>query len=368
MEISQIQTIPEVVNILKVLATGFIAFLLAFIFTPLFTRILYKYKIGIKIKSQSVLGDKLSFVSELHKEKAGTPTMGGVLVWITVLVLIFISHYVFPIIAGLTGINFIARLDFLSRSQTWLPLFALVAAGVLGLFDDWMSIRGIGKNKGGGMRFIVRFGWLILIAVLGALWFYYKLGWDIIHIPAMGDFSIGLWYIPLFIFVILFSAISSNETDGLDGLNGGILLIAFSSFSFICAFQNKMNLAAFCAAIAGALMAFLWFNIYPARFFMGDTGAISLGATLGVIAMLTNSALVLFIIVFIYIIESGSVAIQLTSKKLFGRKVFLAAPIHHHFEAKGWPETKVTMRFWIISLVFSMLGLIIGIMGMGKIH
>ena len=368
MEISQIQTIPEVMNILKLLATGFLAFLLAFALTPFFTNLLYKYKIGIKIKENSVLGDKLSFISEMHKGKSGTPTMGGVLVWLTVLVLILVSHFVFPIIAKLTGINFIARLDFLSRAQTWLPLFALVSAGILGLFDDWMSVRGIGKNKGGGMRFLARFGWLILIAVAGSLWFYYKLGWDVLHIPAMGDFSIGFWYIPLFVFVILFAAISSNETDGLDGLNGGVLLIAFGAFSFICAFQNKMNLAAFCAAVAGALLAFLWFNIYPARFFMGDTGAVSLGATLGVIAMLTNSVLVFFLITFIYIIESGSVTIQLISKKLFKRKVFLAAPIHHHFEAKGWPETKVTMRFWIISIIFAVLGMIIGILGMGKIH
>lgn len=368
MEIAQIQTIPEVMNILKVLATGCIAFLLAFLLTPFFTRILYKYKIGIKIKDTAVMGDKLTYVSEMHKEKVGTPTMGGALVWFSVLVLILASHYIFPLVAKLSGINFVARLDFFSRKETWLPLFALISAGVLGLFDDWMSIRGIGKNKGGGMRFLARFGWLILIAVAGAFWFYYKLGWDVLHIPAVGDFSIGFWYIPLFIFVILFAAVSSNETDGLDGLNGGVLLIAYGAFAFICAFQNKMNLAAFCMAVAGALLAFLWFNIYPARFFMGDTGAVSLGATLGVIAMLTNSVLVLFVIVFIYIIESGSVVIQLTSKRLFGRKVFLAAPIHHHFEAKGWPETKVTMRFWIISLVFAIIGMIIGIIGMGKIH
>jgi len=256
--------------------------------------------------------------------------------------------------------------NFLSRAQTWLPLFALVSAGILGLFDDYMSVRGIGKNKGGGMRFLARFGWLIIISVLGAWWFYYKLGWDKIHVPAMGDFSIGLWYIPLFIFIILFTAISSNETDGLDGLNGGILLMAFGSFALISFSQNKMDLASFCAAISGALLAFLWFNIYPARFFMGDTGAMSLGITLGVVAMLTNSALVLLIIVFIYILESGSVAIQLTSKKFFKRKVFLAAPIHHHFEALGWPETKITMRAWIFTIITAMMGVIIGILGAGK--
>jgi len=366
MEFSQIQTIPEVINILKVLATGFLAFLIAFFLTPAFTHFLYKYKIGIKIKENSVDGKKLTYVSEMHKNKAGTPTMGGFLVWFSVLILILLSHYVFPYLALLFNKASISKLDFFSRSQTWLPLFALVSAGILGLFDDWMSIRGIGTNKGGGMRFLARFGWLVLIACLGAWWFFYKLGWDVFHIPAMGDFSIGFWYIPLFIFVIIFTAVSSNETDGLDGLNGGILSIAFGVFTLIAFFQNKMDLASFCAAISGALLAFLWFNIYPARFFMGDTGAISLGATLGVIAMLTNSALALFVIVFIYIIESGSVAIQLTSKKLFGRKVFLAAPIHHHFEAKGWPETKVTMRFWIITILTAAIGVIIGTLGMGK--
>ena len=368
MELSQVQTIAGVIGVLKVLSTGFLAFLLAFFLTPILTHFLYKYKIGVKIKTTAVDGGKLTYINELHKHKNGTPVMGGVLVWFSVLVLVLASHYFFPLLAQWSGINFFARLDFFSRKQVWLPLFALVSAGILGLCDDWASVRGIGKNKGGGIRFLSRFGWLILISALGAWWFYYKLDWHHIHIPAMGDFNIGLWYIPLFMFVILFTAISSNETDGLDGLNGGVLLIAFSSFGLIAFFQNKMDLASFCVAIAGALLAFLWFNICPARFFMGDTGAISLGATLGVVAMLTNSTLVLFIIVFIYVLESGSVVVQLTSKKFFHRKVFLAAPIHHHFEAKGWPETKVTMRAWIFTMVTALIGVIIGILGMGKYH
>jgi phospho-N-acetylmuramoyl-pentapeptide-transferase len=368
MEIAQIQTIPIVVNVMKVLMTGFLALVLAFAVTPLWTHILYKYKIGIKIKENSVDGKKLTYVSELHKHKNGTPSMGGVLVWFSVFVLAILSHYVFPYIASWSNTNFIARLDFFSRSQVWLPLFALVTAGILGLCDDWASIKGIGKNKGGGIRFISRFGWLIIISALGAWWFFWKLGWDIIHIPAVGDFNINFWYIPLFMFVILFTAISSNETDGLDGLDGGILLIAFASFTVIAFAQNKIDLAAFCAALSGALLAFLWFNVYPARFFMGDTGAISLGLTLGVVAMLTNSVLVLFIIVFIYFLESGSVVVQLMAKRFLGRKVFLAAPVHHHFEAKGWPETKVTMRAWIITLITALIGVIIGILGAGKFH
>lgn len=365
MQFAQLQTIPEIVNVLKVLSTGLIAFVLAFAITPLWTHVLYKYRIGIKIKSNDVNGEKLTFVSRLHAGKAGTPTMGGVIIWVTVFILAMASHFLFPIIADMTGNNFYARLDFLRRSQVWLPLFVLVTGGLLGLLDDWMSVRGIGKNKGGGMQFAMRFWWLLGIASAGAWWFYEKLGWDMIHVPGVGDFMIGWWYIPLFIFVILFSAISSNETDGLDGLNGGVLLIAFASFALIAFFQNKMDLSSFCAATTGALLAFLWFNIYPARFFMGDTGAMALGTTLGVVAMLTNSVIVLFIIVFIYLLESGSAAIQLLSKRFFGRKVFLAAPLHHHFEAKGWPEPKVVMRAWILTIVTALIGVLIGVLGMG---
>lgn len=366
MSVAQIQTIPEVINVLKVLMTGALAFFLAFIITPFWTKILYKYKIGIKIKENSYGGEKLTFINKLHASKSGTPTMGGMIVWVAVLILVFASHYLFPIVARWTDINFIARLDFLSRAQVWLPLFALVSAGVLGFFDDLMSVRGWGSNKGGGMQFAMRFWWLFVIAGMGAWWFYEKLGWDQIHVPAVGDFSIGLWYIPVFVFVILFTAFSSNETDGLDGLNGGVLVMAFSSFATIAFIQNKVDLAAFCVAIAGALLAFLWFNIYPARFFMGDTGAMALGTTLGVVALLTNSVLALFIIVAIYVLESGSAAIQILSKKYRGKKIFLAAPIHHHFEAKGWPEPKIVMRAWIFSAVTALLGVIIGILGMGK--
>jgi phospho-N-acetylmuramoyl-pentapeptide-transferase len=366
MQFAQFYTVPEMVNVLKVLTTGLLAFALAFVLTPLWTHVLFKYKIGIKIKSNSVTGEKLTYVSQLHAKKAGTPTMGGVIVWATVLVLAFASEHLFPYLAVWVDSDFVSRLDFLKRSQTWLPLFILVTAGLLGFADDWMSVKGYGKNKGGGMRFIMRFWWLFAIAGAGAWWFHEKLGRDTVHIPGMNDFAIGWWYIPLFMFVILFTAISSNETDGLDGLNGGVLLIAFASFGLIAFFQNRMDLASFCAAVSGALLAFLWFNIYPARFFMGDTGAVSLGMTLGVVAMLTNSAVALFIIVFIYLLESGSAAIQLFSKRYFGRKVFLAAPLHHHFEAKGWPEPKVVMRAWIFTFVTALIGVLVGILGMGE--
>ncbi len=366
MEFAQIQTIPEVVNVIKVMVTGVLAFILAFLLTPAWTHILYKYKIGIKIKKTSVSGEKLHHVSTLHAHKSGTPTMGGVLVWATVGLLVVASHFFFPILAQWLNTDFIARLDFFSRKQVYLPLFALIAGGALGLVDDIASVRGWGANKGGGIRFAMRFWWLLAIAGAGAWWFFVKLGWDVLHIPGVGDFMIGLWYIPLFIFVILFAAISSNETDGLDGLNAGVLVIAFAAFGMIAFAQNKVDLAAFCMAVSGALTAFLWFNIYPARFFMGDTGAMALGTTLGVVAMLTNSALTLFVIVFIYILESGSVVIQLSSKRLLGCKVFRAAPIHHHFEAIGWPEPKIVMRAWIFTMMTAAVGLIIAVFGMGR--
>jgi phospho-N-acetylmuramoyl-pentapeptide-transferase len=362
MQFADFTTIHAAMAALKIWIIGTVAFLLAIIWTPLLTKYLYKYKIGVKIKTSSVDGKEAPIYHGLHKDKSGTPLMGGALIWITVLFLMFFFHLVRP----WADTKIITRLDFLSRSQTWLPLFALVTTAVVGAFDDIFSVKGWGTNKGGGIRFLYRFGWLILIATAGSLWFFYKLGEHSIHIPAFGDLDMNFWYIPFFIFVVIATAVSSNETDGLDGLNGGILLIAFSVFGAIAFAQGKIDLAAFCSAISGSLLAFLWFNIYPARFFMGDTGAISLGATLAVVAFATDSALILPIVCFVYVLESVSVIIQLTSKKIFKRKVFLSTPIHHHFEAKGWPETKVTMRAWIVTGVAAGTGLVIGILGMGK--
>jgi len=200
-----------------------------------------------------------------------------------------------------------------------------------------------------------------LIAIFGAWWFYFKLEWDVVRVPFVGLFNLGWWFIPYFIFIIVATAFSVNETDGLDGLAGGIVLTAFGAFGTIAFVQGNYNLASFCGVIMGALLAFLWFNINPARFFMGDTGAMSLGIALGIVATLTGYSLLLPIIGFLLMLESLSVIVQIISKKIRHKKVFLSAPIHHHFEAKGWSETKVVMRFWIISGVFAVLGLIIAI-------
>ena len=255
-------------------------------------------------------------------------------------------------------------LNFLSRPQTLLPLGALVASALVGFIDDYLNVRKIGPS-GGGLNMRQRLLLYTGVAIVGAWWFYTKLEWSAIHVPGVGDYEIGLWYVPVFIFVIVASAFSVNEADGLDGLAGGILMFSYLAYAGIAFAMGRIELAMFCAAIVGGLLAFLWFNVHPARFFMGDTGAMSLGTTLGIIAMLTNTALVLPIIAFPLVLESASVIIQVTSKKLRGgKKVFLSAPIHHHFEALGWPETKVTMRFWIIAAISASVGLVVGLLGM----
>ena len=361
MTFADIQSVSLYRNIIEVFLLSLTAFAVAMAWTPLLTNFLFRYGVKAKIKTKSVDGKAAPIFYGLHKEKAGTPLMGGLLVWITTLGLALVFKFLRETFDG-----YFVEFDFLSHSQTWLPMFALVATGILGVIDDIKTTRGIGSNKGGGIRFLYRFWWLFAIALAGSYWFYYKLGFSSIHLPGFGDFEIGWWYIPFFVFVILATAISSNETDGLDGLNGGVLLTAFSVYGVIAFVQHRIDLAAFCAVIVGGLLAFLWFNVHPARFFMGDTGALSLGTALGVVALITNSALVLPIVCFVYVLESLSAAIQLTSKRLFGKKVFLSAPFHHHLQALGWPESKVVMRLWILSGVLGVVGLIIGVFGMGK--
>jgi phospho-N-acetylmuramoyl-pentapeptide-transferase len=337
-------------SIIKVLILFFLSFFTAIVLTPFLTDILYKYRLGKQIRKS----DQTPVFSKLHQAKEGTPTMGGILVWGTV-VLLGVLFWAFD---NLLNVPLFEKLNFFSRKETLLPFFSLIVAAIIGFFDDILGILRIGPH-GGGLTMKHRLGLYALVASAGAYWFYFKLEWDQFHIPFFGDMPVGAWYILIFIFIIVATAFSTNETDGLDGLAGGTLMIAYGAFTAISFVQGKYDLAAFCAAIGGALLAFLWFNVYPARFFMGDTGAMSLGVTLGIIAMLTNSALLLPFIAFVMMVESASVIIQMTWKKLFKRKLFISTPIHHHFEAIGWPETKVTMRFWIIGGVMAALGLVI---------
>lgn len=339
-------------NIIRVLFFTTFSFVVAMLWTPLLTHFLYKYKMGKKIRNSG----STPIFSKLHAHKAGTPTMGGLLIWVTVLVFSLLFYYLPKILP----IDFLISLNFLSRGETLLPLGALVASALVGLFDDWLDIRGKGVLGGGGLNMKHRFIIYAVIAFVGAMWFYFKLDWTVLHVPFLGMYDIGWLYIPFAIFVIIATAHSVNITDGLDGLVGGLLIFSFGAFGVISFVSGRYDLATFCGVITGALLAFLWFNIIPARFYMGDTGAMSLGVTLGIIALLTHSALLLPIIGFLFVLESLSVIIQLTSKKLRnGKKVFKSAPIHHHFQAKGWCESKIVMRFWVISGITAAMGMII---------
>jgi len=337
--------------VLEIFVMSSAAFIIAFLLTPLLTHFLYKYKLGKQIRSEEFA----PIFAKLHHKKIGTPTMGGIMIWFTVLFLALVIYYLSVLFPG----SIFERFNFLTRSETFLPLGALIASALVGLVDDWLGVRKIGPNGGGltmGQKVLV----YTAIALVGAYWFYFKLGWDVLHIPFLGNFEVGWWYIPIFVFILVATSFSVNETDGLDGLAGGVLLTSFGSLCAIAFILGKYDLATFCGIIVGSLLAFLWFNINPARFFMGDTGAMSLGITLGIVAMLTNTALFLPVISLILVIESSSFIIQQVSKKLRnGKKVFLSSPIHHHLEAIGWSEPKIVMRFWVISGVTSVLGLIL---------
>lgn len=335
--------------LIRLLFLTTLSFLFTIAWTPFLTHFLYKMKLGKQIRNTG----STPLFSKMHAKKQGTPTMGGVLIWGTVLVFSLLFYY----LSGFSDVGFLNGLNFLSRSETYLPLGVLVATALVGLVDDWVDLR---SNKKGGFSVGRRLMMYTAIALFGAFWFYSKLEWDLFHVPFVGTFELGVWYILVFVFVIVATAFSVNETDGLDGLAGGTLLTSYGAYGIIAFSMGKYDLATFCGVLAGALLAFLWFNINPARFFMGDTGAMSMGITLGVIAMLTNTALILPVIGSIFVLESISVIVQVTSKKMRnGKRVFLSAPIHHHFEARGWSEPKIVMRFWIISGVSAGIGIAI---------
>lgn len=331
----------------RVLGLTMLAFMVAMAITPLVLRIIDKYGVKKQIKT----AEDAPVYAKLHAGKAGTPNMGGVIVWGTVLGLALVLFILAALFDG-----FFSYLNFVDRAQTYLPLFAMLIAAAVGLLDDVLNARRIGP-RGGGLPMKHRLIGYAIIALAGALWFYYKLEWNVLAVPLAGTFEIGWWYIPLFVFVIVASAFSANETDGLDGLAGGVMLFAYVALTVVAFALGRFELATLGGVVIGALLAFLWFNVYPARFFMGDTGSMSLGITIGVISMLTNTTLLLPLFVPIFVIESGSVIIQLWSKKFRGKKVFISSPVHHHFEAVGWHETRVTMRFWIISIIGVALGL-----------
>lgn len=331
------------IHLIKVFSLTAVSFLIAVLWTPVLTHFLYKYRLRKQLREESWDGQPAKLFRKMHKAKGGTPTMGGILIWATAAIVTVLFN--------------------LSRSQTWLPVFVLVSSGTLGMIDDMLNIKGVVKGLSAKLKFFFQF----LIAGLGAWWFYYKLEFSEIRLPAAalfglpGGLDIGWLYIPLFILTVVFLTNAVNITDGLDGLAGGTLTASFGAILGIALVQGQVGIAAFAGSVIGALLAFLWFNIYPARFFMGDTGAFALGATLAVLAFLTNTVVLLPIIGFIFVIEAFSSLLQWFSKSYLKKKIFAIAPLHHHFEATGWPETKVTMRFWVIAAVMATIGMIIAL-------
>lgn len=328
-----------------IFSLSFLSFCVAMLLTPIYTHFAYKHKFWKKPRKSATTGEALTVFNKLHASKLrrNIPTMAGMIM--------------------ITAIVIVTVLFNLDRQQTLLPLAGLIGGGIVGLIDDVINIRGLGGGVS-GLRSQLKFAMITVVAVAAALFFYYKLHYTTIHIPfVQPDLALGWLLIPLFVIVVVSTGNAVNISDGLDGLAGGLLSSAYGAFGAIALLQGNYGVAGFCFTVVGVLLAYLWFNIFPARFFMGDVGSFALGTSLGVVAMLTDTIFLLPLIGLVFVAEAGSSVIQIISKKYFGRKIFVSAPVHQHFEATGWPEAKVTMRFWVIGQVCGSIGIIVALAG-----
>ncbi len=350
-------------DIIKILLPITLTFFIGILITPTITDFLYKHKMWKK-KPGKITTDGLNatIFNDLHKDKeVGTPRMGGMVIWISVM----LSVALFLILSRILPETIFEKLDFLSRNQTWIPVATLLIGAFVGLIDDLMEIKGSKDQKAGGLSFRKRLVVVGLIGIAVSTWFFIKLGIDSVSIPFGGELYLGAFIIPLFT-ILMMVIYSGGVIDGIDGLAGGVFAIMFSAYGIIAFSLGQINLAALCAAIVGATLAFLWFNIPPARFYMSETGSMALTITLTVVAFMTDSIVggigisVLPIIALPLIISIASSVLQLASKKFRnGKKIFLVAPVHHHFEAIGWPAYKVTMRYWIFTLMTAFIGIML---------
>ncbi len=342
-------------DLVKIFLPTTVAFFLGIFITPVATHFFYKYKMWKKYSRNEGV-DSPDF-PKIHneQEELNTPRVGGMIVWVSVLLTVcffYFSSILFPSSESL-------KMNFLSRNQTVIPFFTLLLGALLGLWDDLIQIYGKGKFAHDDVSWRKWKACLVaLISLLIGVWFFYKLGMTSVHIPFGGEFYLGILIIPFFILVSL-ATFSGGVIDGIDGLSGGIFASIFAAYSVIAFTNEQIDLAAFSAVVAGGTLAFLWFNIPPARFYMGETGIMALTITLATLAFLTDSVFILPVVALPLVITSLSVILQIASKKWRGKKIFRLAPIHHHFESIGWPSYKVTMRFWILSVVFSIIGVIL---------
>ncbi len=343
-------------DILKIIAPAVLTFLIGISITPFFTRYFYKYKMWKK--SPRTHSDTSQEFKNIHntEHEVSTPRIGGVIIWVAVLITVAVIY----LLSHIWPSEFLGELSFFSRSQTVVPLGAFFLAAIIGLMDDLLQIFGQGSYARDPLIYRkIKIVFVTLIGLSIALWFYYKLEFITIHVPFSGDWLIGLWFIPLFVIVML-ATFSTSVIDGLDGLSGGVLAASFSAFGVIAFLGNQFDIAALAGAITGGILAFLWFNIPPARFYMGETGMLSLTVVLAVLAFLTDAVLLLPIIALPLVVTSASVQLQIGVYKLFNkRRVFRVAPLHHHFQALGWPREKVVMRYWIVSVVCAITGVIL---------
>jgi phospho-N-acetylmuramoyl-pentapeptide-transferase len=345
----------------KVLLPAVVSFIVGVLIAPpvgrfLITRGFWKKKNVTK----TIDGKEATITAALHNdESAPVPRLGGIVVWASV----FITALLFWVLSHLYPTAVTEKLDFISRNQTWLPLMAMFVGALVGGLDDLLVVEAFGSKLnsyiGGGLSFPVRLISVSLLGLFAGSWFYIKLGVDSVYVPFYGDFHLGGGLFILFFVIVTLATFSTGVIDGVDGLSGGVMSAVFTAYGMIAYAHGQINIAALCFVIVGGIMAFLWFNIPPALFYLTETGMLALSLSLSVIAFLTNAVLYLPIIAFPLMMTTLSVILQLCWKKFLGRKLFLVAPLHHHFQAKGWSGAKVAMRYWIVAYVCALLGVVI---------
>ena len=347
-------------SVISILVPATVSFVVGILITPTVTHYLYKYKAWKKRPGKIALdGTTAQVFNGLHeKQEVRAPRMGGIVIWGSVL----ITTSVFSLAAFLFPTPRTDMFAFLTRSETWIPLATLIVGAIAGLIDDLLTI----KAGGHGLALRWRLATVTVLSLGIGWWFWDKLGVTVINVPFATPIEIGWLIIPFFILLSL-ALFASGVIDGIDGLSGGVFASIFASYTIIAYFEGQNDLAAFCAAIVGGILAFLWFNIPPARFYMTDTGTMALTLTLGVVALMTDDLgggygiAVLPIIGGLLVVTVLSNVVQVLSKKYRHKKVLLIAPLHHHFEALGWPAYKVVMRYWIISIILAFAGVILAL-------
>lgn len=344
----------------KVLLPAVLSFIIGVIIAPAVGRFLVRHELWKKKNvSKTIDGKEATITASLHNdEKSPVPRLGGVVVWGSVFataLLLWSVSKVYPTV-------FTEKLDFISRNQTWLPLFAMLVGAIVGGIDDLLVVEAFGSKLnsyiGGGLSFPIRLLAVSSLGLFAGWWFYFKLGVDSVHIPFYGDLHMGGLVFILFFIIVTLATFSTGVIDGVDGLSGGVMSAVFTAYGMIAYLHGQVDIATLCFVIVGGIMAFLWFNIPPAMFYLTETGMLALSLALSVIAFLTDAVMYLPIIAFPLLVTTASVILQLFWKRVFKKKLFLVAPLHHHFQAKGWPAYKVAMRYWIVSYMCAMLGVI----------